>query len=77
MIQEIKIIVQNYLEHAKLCKIMTGVVEEDGIRVSDKLIIPMELVVGNLKKTVSKGDKIRMMRNHGGQQFYVLEVIQE
>ena len=77
MINEIKIIVQNYLSNTKLCSFMIGTVTSEGVRISDKLIIPMELIVGNLKSTITTGQKVRLLRNHGGQQFYILEVIQE
>ncbi|AUS95044.1 DNA helicase [Clostridium thermosuccinogenes] len=77
MINEIKTIVQNYLNNAKLCSIMLGTVTDDGIKVSDKLVIPKELVVGNLKNSVLVGQKVRLLRNHGGQQFYILEVVAE
>lgn len=75
MIQEIKRIVDNYLNNAKLCSIILGTVTSDGIQISDKLTIPDELIIGNLKLTVSTGDKVRLIRNHGGQQYYILEVI--
>ena len=77
MINEIKTIIQNYLNNAKLCRFMIGTVTSDGIKVSDKLIIPNELIVGNLKKNLSVGQKVRLLQNHGGQQFYILEVISE
>lgn len=76
MIQEIKRIVENYLNNAKLCGIYLGTVTEDGIKISDKLTIPEELVIGNLKKSAVPGDAVRLLRNHGGQQFYLLEVIE-
>jgi hypothetical protein len=76
MIQEIKRIVDNYLNNAKLCSIVPGTVTADGIQISDKLTIPEELILGNLKKTVSAGDKVRLLRNHGGQQYFILEVIE-
>ncbi len=76
MIQEIKRIVDNYLNNAKLCSIVPGTVASDGIQISDKLTIPEELILGNLKKTVSAGDKVRLLRNHGGQQYFILEVIE-
>ena len=75
MIQEIKRIVDNYLNNAKLCSIILGTVTSDGIQISDKLTIPDELIIGNLKLTVISGDKVRLIRNHGGQQYYILEVI--
>lgn len=76
MINEIKTIIQNYLDNIKLCCIMTGTVTDGGIRISEnKPPIPMKLVTGNLKSTVCPGQKVRLLRNHGGQQFYILEVI--
>lgn len=77
MISEIKTIVQNYINNAKLCSIMTGTVTSEGIQVSDKLTLPPELITGNLKSSVATGDKVRLLRNHGGKQFYILEVIAE
>lgn len=77
LISEIKTIVQNYLNNADLCNFTTGEVISSGIKVSDRLTIPMELVVGNLKPSLVTGQKVRLLRNHGGQQFYILEVIQE
>lgn len=76
MINEIKTIVRNYLNNEKLCLIILGEVVEDGIKLSDKLTIPLELVSGNLKKEVAKGDYVRLLRNHGGQEFYILEVVE-
>lgn len=75
MINEIKTIVQNYLNNAKLCNIMLGTVEGEGIRISDKLVLPIELVKGNLKDYISLGDKVRLIRNHGGHEFYIVEII--
>jgi hypothetical protein len=77
MINEIKTIVQNYLNNAKLAAFTIGTVTSDGVQVSDKLTIPMELVVGNLKQSLESGQKVRLLRNHGGQQFFILEVIAE
>lgn len=77
MINEIKTIVQNYLNNAKLCSFLIGTVTSEGIKISDKLTIHLELVVGNLKGSLIIGSKVRLLRNHGGQQFYILEVIQE
>ena len=77
MINEIKTVIQNYLNNAKLCRFMAGTVTNDGIKVSDKLTIPYELIVGNLKKNLIAGQKVRLLQNHGGQQFFIMEVISE
>lgn len=77
MIKEIKTIIQNYLNNAKLCNYSTGEVVSNGIKVSDKLILPMELIVGNAKASLIVGQKVRLLRNYGGRQYYILEVIHE
>jgi hypothetical protein len=77
MINEIKTVVQNYINNAKLCCLATGTVTSDGIRISDKLILPPELIVGNLKGSITVGQKVRLIRDHGGKIFYVLEVIED
>lgn len=77
MITEIKTIVQNYINNVMLCCLMVGTVTADGIRVSEKLTIPLNLVIGNRKASIVIGDKVRLLRNHGGQQYYILEVISE
>lgn len=77
MINEIKTIIHNYLNNVKLCQLMVGTVVNDGIKVSDKLIIPNQLIKGDLKEFVTSGDKVRLIRNHGGQEFYIVEIIKK
>lgn len=77
MINEIKTIIQNYLNNAKLASLMIGTVVNGGIKINEKLTIPNELIVGNLKRNLVVGRKVRLLRDHGGQQFYILEVISE
>jgi hypothetical protein len=75
MINEVKTIVQNYLNNAKLCGLMIGTVVSGGIKINEKLTIPDELIKGNLKDFVKSGDKVRLIRNHGGHEFYIVEII--
>lgn len=77
MIDEIKNIVQNYLNSVKLVRLETGTVVSNGIKVSDKLTIPMVLVSGKQKKLIKIGDKVRLLRNLGGQDFFILEIMEE
>ena len=76
MINSIKIIVKNYLNNEKLCNFTIGTVVNGGVKVSDTLTIPNELIAGNLKNEMTPGKRVRLLRNNGGQQFYVLEVIE-
>lgn len=74
MINEIKTIVRNYLNNADLCAVMIGTVTSDGIKVSDKLTVPVELVSGTLRNYVANGDRVKLIRNHGGQEYYIVEI---
>ncbi|MCI6691449.1 MAG: DNA helicase [Clostridium sp.] len=76
MINEIKKIIENYLNNIKLCSIVIGTVTRDGVKLTDKLTIPFDFVTGNLKKSLTEGKKVRLLRNLGGQEFFILEVIE-
>lgn len=76
MINEIKRIIENYLNNIKLCSIVIGTVTGDGVKLTDKLTIPFDFVTGNSKKSLSEGKKVRLLRNLGGQEFFILEVIE-
>lgn len=75
MIDLIKRTIKLYLSNAKITEMVVGTVIDGGIRIHHKLVLPDELIVGNLKKTLKTGDKVRLLRNTGGQQFYILEVV--
>lgn len=76
MINEIKRIIENYLSNIKLTTIVIGTVVDDGIKLNDKLTVPLSFVTGNLKNSISPGKKVRLLRNLGGQEFFILEVMQ-
>jgi len=75
MINEIKVIVKNYLDSIALARLETGIITASGIKITDKLTVPMILVSGNLKRYIQTGDKVRLLRNLGGQDFFILEII--
>lgn len=75
MINEIKTIVKNYLNSIKLTSLMLGTVTSKGVKINDRLILPNELITGNLKEYITEGDKVKLLRNHGGDEFYIVEII--
>ncbi|MCI2105100.1 MAG: DUF2577 domain-containing protein [Intestinimonas sp.] len=75
MIDEIKLIIENYINNRKPACLMIGTVVSGGIKVSEKLTIPDELIIGNLKNTAEAGDRVRLLRDDGGQLYYILEVM--
>ena len=84
MINEIKKIIANYLNSVKMTQLMMGSVETVNplsIKIGDKLIIPHELIAGNQKASLIQleqiGTKVRLIRNYGGQEYFILEVIKD
>lgn len=75
MINEIKQIVDGYLNNRKPACLMIGTVLSDGVKVSEKLTLPWEMVYGNLKDYVAVGQQVRLFRDDGGHAYYILEII--
>jgi len=75
MINEIKQIVENYLNNRKMACLMIGTVVSGGVKISEKLTLPWELVYGNLKSGLTTGKEVRLLRDDGGHAYYILEVI--
>lgn len=103
MTDQIKKIINNYLNNAKLPSVIQGTKTKDGVKISDSLTVPDELVYVPtwLKKPVKypkteettvgeygphtheykqnieldTGDTVYMLRNLGGQLFFVLDVV--
>ena len=103
MTDQIKAIIRNYLNNAKLPTVIQGVKTTDGVRLTDDITIPDELVyvptwlkqplkpvetedatVGDhgthkheFKQNIEleTGDTVYMLRNLGGQLFFVLDVV--
>lgn len=75
MISEIKQIVENYINNRKPACLMIGTMTDSGVKVSEKLTLPAELVCGNLKEVTATGDRVRLIRDDGGQRYYIAEII--
>ena len=75
MINEIKTIVENYLNNRKPACLMLGTVTADGVKVSEKLTLPWELVDGTLRGFAAPGSKVRLIRDDGGQRFFIVEIV--
>lgn len=75
MINEIKQIVDGYLNNRKPACLMIGTVVSGGVKLSEKLTLPWEMVYGNLKGSATVGRQVRLLRDDGGHAYYILEVI--
>lgn len=75
MINEIKQIVDGYLNNRKPACLMIGTALADGVKLSEKLTLPWEMIYGNLKESVTAGQQLRLFRDDGGHAYYILEII--
>lgn len=70
----IKMIVNNYLNNRKVTAVVIGEYKGGAVMVGD-LPVPMSMVTGNMKTRLASGDKVRLLRNDGGREYYILEII--
>lgn len=71
----IKTIVDNYLNNHKVAATMVGVYNGTAIVINDQLPLPMSMVKGNMVNKLVSGDKVVLLRNDGGREYYILEII--
>ena len=70
----IKTIVNNYLNNRKVAAVVIGEYKGGAVMVGD-LPVPISMVTGNMKTRLASGDKVRLLRNDGGREYYILEII--
>lgn len=70
----IKTIVDNYLKSRKPVAILLGTYNGNAILI-ETLPVPMSMVNGNMKSRLTAGDKVRLLRNDRGREYYILEII--
>lgn len=70
----IKTIVNNYLNNRKVTAVVIGEYKGGAVMVGD-LPVPMSMVTGNMNTRLASGDKVRLLRNDGGREYYILEII--
>lgn len=70
----IKTIVDNYLNNRKVAAVVIGEYKGNAVMAGD-LPIPMSMITGNMKARLAIGDKVRLLRNDGGREYYILEII--
>ena len=42
-----------------------------------ELPVPLGMITGNVKTKLVSGDKVRLLRNDRGREYYILEIISE
>lgn len=70
----IKTIVDNYMKTRKPTAILVGVYNGTSVIIGT-LPVPMSMLSGNMKGKIVPGDKLRLLRNDGGREYYILEII--
>ena len=71
---QIKTIVENYMRSRKPAAILPGTYTGSAI-IIETLPVPMSMVSGNMKSRLTAGDKVRLLRNDRGREYYILEII--
>lgn len=75
LLNAIKQIVDNYLINKGLTSIVLGVYKGSDVEITSNFKIPISMLSGNLKSKLKAGDKLRLIRNEGHTEYYILEII--
>lgn len=70
----IKTIVDNYMKSRKPAAVLVGTYTGNAIMVGS-LPVPMSMVTGNMVGRLSSGDRVRLLRNDRGKEYFILEII--
>lgn len=70
----VKIIVDNYIRNRKPAAVLLGTYTGNCIQIG-QLPLPLSKVSGNMVSKLTPGDKVRLLRNDGGREYYILEII--
>ncbi len=70
----IKTIVDNYMKSRKPAAVLVGTYTGTAIMVGS-LPVPMSMVTGNMVGRLSSGDRVRLLRNDRGREYFILEII--
>ena len=75
MVSEIKQIIENYIRNRQMTAIITGTYKGGKVVLNEKAYVPSSILTGNLKQALKEGDRVKLLRNDGGGEFYILEII--
>lgn len=70
----VKTIVDNYIRNRKPAAVLLGTYTGNCIQIG-QLPLPMSKVSGNMVSELTVGDKVRLLRNDGGGDYYIMEII--
>lgn len=70
----IKTVVDNYMKNRKPSAVLIGTYTGTAVMIG-QLPVPMSMISGNMVKKLALGDKVRLLRNDGGYEYYILEIV--
>ena len=75
MIEEVKKIIENYINNRQMACIVSGRYENGKVFLNEKAYIPNSLLIGSNKSALKEGDTVNLLRNDRGREYYILEII--
>jgi hypothetical protein len=70
----IKTVVDNYMKSRKPAAVLVGTYAGSTVMIGS-LPVPLSMITGNMKSQLVPGDKVRLLRNDRGKEYYILEII--
>lgn len=70
----IKTMVDNYMKSRKPAAMLVGTYTGSAVMIGS-LPVPMSMATGNMAGQLVLGDKVRLLRNDRGREYYILEIV--
>lgn len=74
LLNTIKTVVDNYMRNRKPAAIVIGTYNGSAVMIGS-LPVTLGMINGNMKGKMLSGDQVRLLRNDGGKEYYILEII--
>lgn len=75
MIAQIKQIVENYINNRQMTGIVAGTYKGGNVVINEKSYVPASILSGNLRLALQEGDRVKLLRDDGGKEYYILEIV--
>ena len=74
MVDSMKVIAHNQVNSRNICAMRYGIYNGEEIVVEDRMSVPVRMIRnGELLTRLVPGSKVKIMRNDGGREYYIME----
>lgn len=74
LLNVIKTITDNYVKNRHPAAVLLGTFDGSAVNIG-ALPVPLSMITGNMKDVLKPGDQLRVLRNDGGKEYSIIEIV--